>query len=67
MRGLENRRDASGAPVVLDYEGETTVSSDATGEVSEVALRIPVGTAVPDTVTAYVIADVFPLLRQPLP
>jgi outer membrane protein assembly factor BamB len=52
---------ATGAPVVLDHATETTVASD------EVVLRIPAGTVVPDRVTAYVVADVFPLDRRALP
>jgi hypothetical protein len=54
-------------PVVLDYKGETTVASDAAGGVSQVTLRLAAGTALPEAVTAYVIADVFPLSRQALP
>jgi outer membrane protein assembly factor BamB len=54
----------TGVPVVLDYKGETTVASDAAGDVLQVTLRLAAGTVLPDAVTAYVIADVFPLYRQ---
>jgi outer membrane protein assembly factor BamB len=58
---------ASGAPLVLDYAKTTAVTADANGEASHIALAIPAGTALPESVTAYVIADVFPLHREPFP
>ena len=52
---------ASGQPVALDYAGDTTTSSDPHGNAQQVTLKIPAGTSMPDSVRAWVIADVYPL------
>jgi hypothetical protein len=51
----------TGAPVTLDYRKALSSRADARGNLNEVRLRIPAGTALPERLRAYVIADVFPL------
>jgi outer membrane protein assembly factor BamB len=58
--------EASGTPVPLDYRKALSTRVDGRGNLREVRLRIPAGTAVPQRLAAYVIADVFPLLARPL-
>jgi len=57
--------DGSGDPVGLDYTAQAT-ARDAAGNLRSVRLAIPAGTALPRHLTAYVIADVFPLSRRRL-
>ena len=52
----------TGAPVSLDYRKALSTRADRRGNLTEVRLRLPAGTALPPSVRAYVIADVFPLL-----
>ena len=52
--------DRAGRPVTLDYPRLTGAQS-AGGVVRRVRLRIPPGTALPERVRVYVLADVFPL------
>ena len=52
---------ATGQPVPLDYQADTSSTQDAAGNVAAVKLTIPAGTTLPATVRAYVISDVFPL------
>ncbi len=52
---------ATGAPVSLDYRALTTNLADEAGQIAEVRLRLPAATTLPDSLRAYVIADVFPL------
>jgi hypothetical protein len=54
----------SGQPVSLDYRNLTTPVADAQGNITEVHVRIPAGTALPAHLEAYVIADVFPLAAR---
>lgn len=58
---------ASGAPVGLDYRADATTAVDGRKNISAVTLRIPAGTALPSSVRAYVVSDVFPLASQLLP
>jgi hypothetical protein len=51
----------TGEPVSLDYRALTAPVTDAKGNISEVHLRIPVGTLLPPHLRAYVIGDVYPL------
>jgi outer membrane protein assembly factor BamB len=48
---------ATGAPVALDYVASTSVSPDG----HQIQLKIPAATTIPQTVKAWVIADVFPV------
>jgi outer membrane protein assembly factor BamB len=52
---------ATGAPVSLDYRALTTNLADEAGQIAEVRLRLPAAATLPDSLRAYVIADVFPL------
>ena len=56
----------TGEPVSLDYRALTSPATDAKGNISEVHLRIPAGTALPAHLQAYVIADVYPLAVRDL-
>ena len=56
--------DGSGQPLGLDYTAQTT-TTDGHGNIAKVTLTIPAGTLMPSHLSAYVMADVFPLaLRQ---
>lgn len=50
-----------GAPVDLDYRGQTSVSTDGRGRIAGVRLILPRGTQLPARLRAYVIVDAFPL------
>ena len=50
-----------GSVVPLDFHGQTSVGTDAGGNLRTIRLTIPPGTALPAVVRAYVITDVFPL------
>lgn len=52
--------------VTLDYHANLSTTMDDAGNVAAVTLRIPKGTALPDDLHVVVMADVFPLHRQPL-
>ena len=54
----------TGAPVSLDYRKALSTRTDRRGNLAQVRLRLPAGTALPARVRAYVIADVFPLLTR---
>jgi hypothetical protein len=54
----------SGAPVALDYRRALRSRVDRRGNLSGVRLRIPPGTALPQRVRGWVIADVFPLATR---
>jgi len=56
---------ASGAVVSLDYRKQISVKLRR-GAISEVRLRIPMGTTLPGRIRAYVITDVFPLAEREL-
>ncbi|MCB0875748.1 MAG: PQQ-like beta-propeller repeat protein [Solirubrobacterales bacterium] len=51
---------ATGRPLPLDYDGLTKLRKSG-GRITGADLRLPAGTALPDRITAYAIADVFPL------
>ena len=53
-------------PVTVDYVKATTVDTDGSGNAARVRLALPRGTEVPARVTAYVVADAFPLVAEPL-
>jgi outer membrane protein assembly factor BamB len=57
--------DSAGQPLGIDYTAETTFS-DRRGDLTGIRLMIPRGTSMPPHLTAYVMADVFPLARRPL-
>ena len=50
-----------GSVVPLDFHGQTSVGTDAGGNLRTIRLTIPPGTVLPAVVRAYVITDVFPL------
>jgi hypothetical protein len=52
----------TGDVVPITYRKKTTITKDARGNVSAVKLSIPAGTALPASVRAYVVSDVYPLL-----
>ena len=54
----------TGAPVGLDYRADTADGTDSRGNIDQVHLALPAGTALPAHVRAYVISDVFPLASQ---
>ena len=56
---LTNAR--SGAPIDIDYRGQTSVSVDGRGRILGVRLRLAAGTRLPQRLRAYVIVDAFPL------
>jgi hypothetical protein len=56
-----------GSVVSLDYHGQTSVATDAAGNLGTIQLTIPPGTVLPDVVRAYAITDVFPLGWRDLP
>ncbi len=51
----------TGLPVPLDYRSLTSPVLDAGGRLAGARLRIPAGTALPDSLRGYAIVDVFPL------
>ncbi len=51
----------TGQPVSLDYARGTSVVADEDGNIATVRVAIPRGTELPERLTAYVIADVFPV------
>ncbi|HWE32236.1 MAG TPA: PQQ-binding-like beta-propeller repeat protein [Solirubrobacteraceae bacterium] len=51
---------ATGAPVALDYQADTTSRTDAR-RITGVRLTIPAGTRLPARLRAYVIVDAFPI------
>ena len=55
-----------GAVVPLDYRSETTIGTDPRGNLREIRLALPAGSALPATVRAYVILDVFPIASRDL-
>ena len=57
---------ATDAPVSLDYRTLTRPVTDGRGNMREIHLTIPAGTALPQQIRAYVIADVFPLAVRKL-
>lgn len=52
---------ATGAPVAVDYQADTTMRTDGAGKLTGVRLTIPAGTRLPVKVCAYVIVDAFPI------
>jgi outer membrane protein assembly factor BamB len=52
---------ATGAPVALDYRPDTTLSTNPGDQITGLRLTIPVGTALPASIDAYVILDAFPI------
>jgi hypothetical protein len=52
---------ATGEPLTFDYKRLTSTSADGDGDLAGVRVEIPPGTALPERVKLYVIADVFPL------
>jgi hypothetical protein len=52
--------------VSLDYRILTRPVTDGRGNMREIHLTIPAGTALPQRIRAYVIADVFPLAVREL-
>jgi outer membrane protein assembly factor BamB len=57
--------DAGGQPLGIDYTAQTT-ATDGRGNIARVSLTIPAGTAMPSHLSAYVMADVFPLGQRRL-
>jgi len=57
--------DGSGQPLGLDYTDQVA-STDGHGNVTAVRLVIPAGTKMPAHLTAYLMADVFPLASKRL-
>ena len=57
---------ATDTPVAVDYRPETSVSTNAAGDIVGVHLTLPAGTRLPDHVRAYVIVDAFPISRTRL-
>lgn len=57
--------DSSGQPLGIDYTAQSTFTSRA-GNVTGVRLTIPKGTSMPQHLSAYVLADVFPLVARRL-
>ncbi len=57
--------DPSGQPLGIDYTAQTTFTSSA-GNVTGVRLTIPRGTTMPQHLSAYVMADVFPMASRRL-
>jgi outer membrane protein assembly factor BamB len=57
--------DQHGRPLGIDYTAQTT-ATDSRGNVAKVTLLIPAGTSMPTHLTAYVTADVFPLVKRQL-
>jgi outer membrane protein assembly factor BamB len=53
--------------VPLDYRRETTVGTDARGNMQTIRLTLPPGTTLPSVGRAYAILDVFPLASRALP
>ena len=51
----------SGAPIDIDYRGQTSVTVDGRGRILGVRLRLAAGTRLPHRLRAYVIVDAFPL------
>ena len=57
--------DQSGQPLGIDYTDQTT-TTDPHGDVTSVRLVIPAGTMMPSHLSAYVMADVYPLASRQL-
>jgi hypothetical protein len=57
--------DQSGQPLGLDYTNQRT-TTNARGDITSVTLTIPAGTTMPSHLSAYVMADVFPLSSRQL-
>jgi hypothetical protein len=57
---------ATDTPVAVDYRPETSVSTDAAGDINGVHLTLPADTRLPGDVRAYVIVDAFPIGRTRL-
>jgi outer membrane protein assembly factor BamB len=57
--------DQNGQPLGIDYTAQTT-ATDRHGNISSVTLTIPAGTVMPSHLSAYVMADVFPLAQRQL-
>jgi len=55
-----------GTVVPITYRKNTTVTKDARGNIASVRVAIPAGTSMPQSVRAYVVADVYPLLARVL-
>jgi hypothetical protein len=53
-------------PVALNYQENLTASADAAGNLREISLALPKGTALPRRLEAAVLVDVFPLGRTAL-
>jgi hypothetical protein len=56
----------TGEVVPITYRKNTTITKDKRGNIASVRLSIPAGTAVPASVRAYVVTDVYPLLVRVL-
>jgi outer membrane protein assembly factor BamB len=52
---------ATGAPVGLNYRAQEATTTDAHGNIASVRLTLPQTVALPASLRAYVVADVFPL------
>ena len=50
--------------VGLNYHDNLAATADAAGNLSQITLTIPAGTAMPPALEAVVIVDVFPLHRK---
>jgi hypothetical protein len=57
--------DRSGQPLGVDYTAETAFK-DRAGNITGARLQTPTGTSMPTHLTAYVMADVFPLATRRL-
>ncbi len=57
---------STNTPVAVDYRPETSVRTDAAGDINGVHLTLPAGTRLPHDVRAYVILDAFPISRTRL-
>jgi hypothetical protein len=56
-----------GGVVPLDYRSEMTTGTDSRGNLRQIRLALAPGSALPATVRAHVILDVFPLASRELP
>jgi hypothetical protein len=51
-------------PLTINFAQNTQVSTDASGNATGVTLTLPAGTTMPAHLRAYVVADVFPLMKK---
>lgn len=57
---------SSDAPVTIDYQANTSLSTNARHQINGVGVNIPSGTRLPRVVRAYVIVDSFPVSQTVL-